>query len=111
MDHFYNIKNAIDISRELLLEEIYKRNNNVMPTWLEESIAQESSELIERTEQGEETFLRIFNLKVKSNLDEVNFEHERNQIFEFFRKTQLNKEDLENLENDFNFKYESLSAT
>jgi len=108
VDHFFNIKNAIDIRRETVLEEIYNRNNNVD---LEaDNLAQESSELIERVERAEETFSRNFNLKVKSAIDEVNLEHERCQIFEFFRNTQFNNEDLENLENDFNFKYESLSG-
>jgi len=155
VDHFYNIKNAIDIRRETMLEEIYNKNKN--EDLFGQRLAQDSNELIKRIEQGEETFLRIFNLKVKSNLyfiieeilnevidevtllqeskelierteqghekflsnfnlkakstiDEVNLEHERNRIFEFFRKTRLSKEDLENLEDDFNFKIYSLSG-
>jgi WD40 repeat protein len=108
VDHFYDIKNAIDIRRETLLEEIQNKNKNV--DHYGERLAQESNELIERTEQAEETFLRIFNLKVKSNIDEVNLEHERNRILEFFRNPKLIKEDLENLENDFNFKFDSLSG-
>jgi hypothetical protein len=28
MDHFYSIKNEIDIRRETLLEEIHNKNNN-----------------------------------------------------------------------------------
>jgi hypothetical protein len=127
VDHFYDIKNAIDIRRETLLEEIC--NNNKLKYSpqkriflelhesicqeeysCEENLAEESNQLIERTEQAEETFLRIFNLKVKSNIDEVNLEHERNRILEFFRNPKLIKEDLENLENDFNFEHESLSG-
>ena len=34
-------------------------------------------------------------------------DYERHRIFEFFRNTQLNNEDLENLENDINLKLTS----
>jgi len=104
VDHFNSLKNEIDIRRETVLEEMHNKNNNED----EETLLKESSELIERTEQGEETFLRNSNQKIKSYRDEVNLEHERNQISEFFRKTQLSKLDLENLENDVNFKLMSL---
>jgi len=103
VDHFFNIKNAIDIRRETLLEEIYNINNN-NEVIDEETLLQESTELIERIEQAEKTFLRTFT----QNLDEVNLEHERNRIFEFLRNTQLNNEDLENLEKDIKSKFVSL---
>jgi hypothetical protein len=59
-------------------------------------------------EEGEKAFLRNLNLKIKSFRDEVNLEHERNRIIEFFRNPKFNKKDLENLENDINFKLTSL---
>jgi WD40 repeat protein len=107
-DHFYNIKNEIDIKRETLLEELHLQQQNNANQFKIELLVQESKELIDRVEQGEETYWRIFNKEIKSNLVTINIDHERQQIIDFYRKINLSDEDLEYFENDFKFKFMSL---
>ena len=106
-DHFYNIKNEIDIKRETLLDELHQQQNKANQFKIE-LLVQESKELIDRVEQGEETYWRIFNKEIKSHLVTVKIDHERQQIVDFYRNINLNDEDLEYFENDFKFKFMSL---
>ena len=88
-EHFYAIKNDIDIKRETLLLSLYKEqdDNNT------KVIQRLSANLIKQAEQAEEMFRKNLQNKIKSFFNES-----EKQMFDAFRDPSLTKSQVKELE-------------
>ena len=92
-EHFYAIKNDIDIKRETLLQKFYKEKEETDDDNDTKVIQRLSANLIEQTEQAEEMFRKNLQNKIKSFFNES-----EKQMFDAFRDPSLTKSQVKELE-------------
>ena len=91
-EHFFDIKNEIDIARETFLEEAYKngqQDENVL-----NEVNRSSEYLIKSVDLTSESFTLNLNREIKLFQDLFNIEIEEEKVNEFFRNPNLNQAGL-----------------
>ena len=91
-EHFYAIKNDIDIKRETLLQKLYKEKEETDDDNDTKVIQRLSANLIEQTEQAEEMFRKNLQNKIKSFFNESD-----KQMNDAFRDPSLTKNQVQEL--------------
>ena len=91
-EHFYAIKNDIDIKRETLLQKLYKEKEETDDDNDTKVIQRLSANLIEQTEQAEEMFRKNLQNKIKSLFNESD-----KQMNDAFRDPSLTKNQVQEL--------------
>ena len=101
-DHFYSIKNDIDIKREILLQNFHK--NKPDDTKFLEKVHQLSDNLIKSVESNEEEFCQNFNNEIKSYLDELRIEEEKKNLEVLEKNPIKNNNEMKKLAREFDKK-------
>jgi hypothetical protein len=96
-DHFYALKNEIDVKRETVLE---KHNAEFSEAKVAE-VHRLSEKLIEQIDLAESQFRKNFIDEITSLLNEVNLDKYKQQLEEKTRNISLKKRDLEEISNDY----------
>lgn len=100
-DHFEALRNAIDVKRELVLEETIINNRNGQKL---EDIHRLSADFIEKIELNEREFRQNFMRDFESLLNEIQIDHERKRIGNALRCTKLTKHKLKLIQIEILFK-------
>ncbi len=101
-EHFYAIKNDIDIKRETFLQSSYRENEETDDENDTKVIQRLSATLIERTEMAERMFRKNLQNQIKSFFNES-----EKQMFDAFRDPSLTKHQVQ----DLNEKCDTFSIT
>jgi hypothetical protein len=96
-DHFYALKNEIDVKRETVLE---KHNAEFSEDKVAE-IHRLSVKLIEQIDLAESQFRKNFIDEITSLLDEVNLEKHKQQLEEKTRNISIKKREIVEINNDY----------
>ncbi len=94
-NHFYSLRNEIDIQRETALEQIYKEEGTVS-----KEINCLSAELIEQIDLTEKEFRKKFMLEIGSKIDEISVDEKRKRLEKMLREASLSEKDMEKLLNE-----------
>ena len=104
-DHFYLLRNKIDIKRETVLEHVSQEEDREQTTKVIEEINRLSSNLIEQLDLTEIEFSKKFMQKITSFINEVSIDEKRKHFNEKLRDiTFLKAKYLENLLNEYETK-------
>ena len=96
-DHFYALKNEIDVKRETVLE---KHNAEFSEDKVAE-VHRLSEKLIEQIDLAESQFRKNFIDEITSLLNEVNLDKYKQQLVEKTRNISLKKRDIEEIYNGY----------
>jgi len=102
-DHFYSLRNEIDIERETVLEQLYKGDDGGEEKNREEieEINRQSSNLMEQIDSTENEFRRKLMDEITSILiNEINIAETRKHLAEILRSTFLKVRDIKKLLNE-----------
>jgi len=94
-DHFYSLRNEVDIKRETVLEQLYKDDGEPNSDKIEE-INSQSSNLIERIDLTEQEFRKNFVQEISSIINEIDIDEKRQSLYEMLRNATLSAKDMEN---------------
>jgi hypothetical protein len=108
-EHFYSLRNEIDIKRETVLEQLYK-NDGVKNNDKIEAIQSQSSNLIEQIDLTEKEFRKKFMQEITSFINEIDIDEKRESLYEMLRNTSLSAKDMENKINECETKMKQIQS-
>jgi hypothetical protein len=99
-DHFYSLRNEIDIKRETVLEQLYKDDGEPNSDKIEE-INSQSSNLIEQIYLTEKEFRKKFMQEITSFINECDdIDEMRQSLYDMLRNAYLSAKDMVNKINE-----------
>ena len=108
-DHFYSLRNEIDIKRETVLEQLYKNDGEQNGDKIEE-INSQSSNLIEQIDLTEKEFRKKFMQEITSFINEIDIDENRKSLYEMLRNTSLSANDMVNKINECETKMKQMQS-
>ena len=109
-DHFYSLRNEIDIKRETVLEQLYKNDGEPNSDKIEE-INSQSSNLIEQIDLTEKEFRKKFMQEITSFINEIDdIDEKRKSLTEMLRNTSLSTKDMVNKINECETKMKQMQS-
>jgi hypothetical protein len=106
-DHFYLLRNEIDIKRETLLEQIYQEDGEPNKNDIDQ-INRQSSNLIENIDLTKIEFRKKFMQEISAIINEINLDEKRKILFKMLRNTTLDEKDMEKLLNEYETKMKQM---
>jgi ElaB/YqjD/DUF883 family membrane-anchored ribosome-binding protein len=108
-DHFYSLRNEIDIKRETVLEQLYKYDGEPNGDKIEE-INSQSSNLIEQIYLTEKEFRKKFMQEITSFINEIDIDEKRKSLNEMLRNSSLSANDMVNKINECETKMKQMQS-
>jgi len=108
-DHFYSLRNEIDIKRETVLEQLYKDDGEPNSDKIDE-INSQSSHLIEQIDLTENEFRKKFTQEFTSFINEIDIDEKRQSLNEMLRNASLSAKDMENKINECETKMKQMQS-
>jgi hypothetical protein len=108
-DHFYSLRNAIDIKRETVLEQLYKDDREPNSDKIEE-INSQSSNLIEQIDLTEQEFRKKFMQEITSFINKIDIDEKRQSLYEMLRNPSLSANDMVNKINECETKMKQMQS-
>jgi hypothetical protein len=108
-DHFYSLRNEIDIKRETVLEQLYKYDGEPNSDKIEE-INRQSSNLIEQIYLTEKEFRKKFMQEITSFINEIDIDEKRKSLNEMLRNSSLSANDMVNKINECETKMKQMQS-
>jgi hypothetical protein len=112
-DHFYLLRNKIDIHRETVLEHVSQEEDREQTTKVIEEINRLSSNLIEQLDLTEIELSKKFMQEITSFINEVNIDEKRKHLYEMYRDTTFFKymtKCMKNLLNEYETKMNQIQS-